>query len=66
MKDFIAKIHKRNMTRVLKKKQEEVDKLYQKDGLTDKVLEMQLEVNCLRNQEDIYDSNKLVFEDYVQ
>lgn len=63
---FIEKIHKRNMIRNLKKKQDEVNRLYDKKGLSDKVLEKQLEINSLRYDNDIYDESELIFESYVQ
>lgn len=50
----------------LLKKQKELDKLYEKDGLTDEVLDKQIEINRLRHAHDIPDETEKVHEDYVQ
>lgn len=50
----------------LAKKQKELDELYEKEGLTDEVLDKQIAINKLRHEYDIVDENELVFEDYVQ
>ena len=36
------------------------------EGLSDKVLSMQMEINCQRHLNDIPDPNEKLFEDYVQ
>ena len=66
MRSFIEKIHKRNVQRSLDKKQKVVDEIFKENGLTDEVIEMQLEINCLRNQEDVADSSEIIYGDYVQ
>ena len=50
----------------LKKKQKEVDELYEKHGLTDEVLDKQIEINRLRHGHDIADKSQRVNEKYVQ
>ena len=50
----------------LAKMQAEVDELYAKEGVSDKVLEKQVEINTLRNQYDITDTDELVYETFVQ
>ena len=50
----------------IKNKQRIVDKKYEKEGLSDEVLEAQIEVNALRREHDIPDSNNFVYEEYVQ
>ena len=50
----------------LKRKQEEVDKLYEEYGLTDEVLDKQIAINKLRHAHDIPDESEKVHEDYVQ
>lgn len=50
----------------LAKKQKEVDELYEKEGLTDEVLEKQLTINKLRNAHDIVDESEKIYKDYVQ
>lgn len=50
----------------IKNKQRIVDKKYEKEGLSDEVLEAQIEINALRREHDIPDSNNFVYEEYVQ
>lgn len=50
----------------LAKKQKEVDHLYAEHGLTDEVLDRQIEINKMRNEYDIHDKSETVHEDYVQ
>ena len=50
----------------IKNKQRIVDKKYEKEGLSDEVLEAQIEVNKLRHELDIPDINNFVYEEYVQ
>lgn len=50
----------------LAKMQQEVDELFAKDGLTDEVLEKQVEINTLRHEHDIPDTEELVYENFVQ
>ena len=50
----------------LKKKQKEVDELYEKHGLTDEVLDKQIAINKLRHAHDISDKSNRVNGIYVQ
>ena len=50
----------------LNRKQKKIDKLYKKDGLTDEVLDMQLEVNAMRYEYKIPDPNQKVYQEYSQ
>ena len=50
----------------LAKKQKEVDELYEKEGLTDEVLDKQIAINKLRHAHDITDESELIYEEYVQ
>lgn len=50
----------------LKNKQRKIKKTMLNDGLTDEVLEAQVELNQLRTEHDIPDSSKKVNGDYVQ
>ena len=54
------------MEEKLCKMQMELDELYQKEGLTDEVLEKQVEINTLRNEYDITDTSELVYKEFVQ
>lgn len=50
----------------LAKKQKEVDELYEKEGLTDEVLDKQIELNKLRHEHDIVDESEVIYENFVQ
>lgn len=52
---IIKKINEINLNRMQKAN----DKLYEKDGLTDEVLDNQIEINTKRNALDILDKNEL-------
>ena len=58
-KQFLIKLQ-------LKNKQRAVDKKFKADGLTDEVLDLQLEINQLRHKHDISDSSNRVYENFVQ
>lgn len=59
VKQFLTKLQ-------LKNKQRAVDKKFEKDGLTDEVFNLQLEINQLRHKHNISDESNRVFENYVQ
>ena len=46
--------------------QSKCDKLYEENGLTDEVLDMQIMINKLRHEHDIPDESEKVYEDFVQ
>ena len=50
----------------LKNKQRAIDKQYERDGLTDEVLDAQVELNMLRHELDIADSKNHIHEEFVQ
>lgn len=54
------------MEEKLAKMQKEVDKLYDKYGLTDEVLDKQIEINKLRHEHDISDESNRINKKYVQ
>lgn len=54
------------MEEKLAKLQKEVDQLYEKDGLTDEVLDKQIAINKLRHEHNITDKEKTIHENYVQ
>ena len=58
-KRFLKKIQ-------IKNKQRAIDKKYTEEGLTDEVLDAQVELNQLRHEYDIPDSSKKIHENYVQ
>jgi hypothetical protein len=66
LKEFMENIHKKNVNRVLNKKQAEVDELYASEGLSDRVLEKQAEINRIRHEKDITDKSHVIHETFVQ
>ena len=58
-KNYLHKIQIKNLQR-------QVDKDYEKEGLTDEVLDKQLEVNKLRRKHNISDESNRLHETYVQ
>ena len=46
--------------------QKEVNELYEKEGLTDEVLDKQLKINSLRNKYNITDKTEIIYDRYVQ
>lgn len=63
---MIDKVKKTIMGFKLKNKQRKIKKAMVNDGLTDEVLEAQVELNQLRAEHDIADSSKKVNGKYVQ
>ena len=59
MNNLTAKYHIQN-------RQRKLDKKYNEEGLTDEVLEEQLELNRLRNEYDVNTDDEKVYEEYVQ
>lgn len=57
--NFIKKIQVKN-------KQRSIDKRYEKEGLSDALLEEQIEVNKIRNEFNIPDESKFIYEEFVQ
>lgn len=50
----------------INKKQEEVNRLKERDGFTDEVLEKQVAINKKRAKHNIVDGSKIVHKKYVQ
>lgn len=50
----------------LKNKQKAITKKYSEEGLTDEVLNAQVELNEKRNKYDIPDDTEFVYEEFVQ
>ena len=48
------------------KEQEEINKLYEAEGLTDEVLDRQIALNEKRHKENITDPKELIFKNFVQ
>lgn len=57
--NFIKKIQIRN-------KQRSINKKYEKEGLTDEILDAQIELNKMRNEHNIADEKQVIYEEYVQ
>ena len=64
--EYREKINRININRKLEKEQEKINELYEENGLTDEVLEAQIELNKLRHEHDIHDKDKTLHENYVQ
>ena len=58
-REYLRKIQFKNRQRV-------INKQYQKEGLTDDVLQKQVELNQLRHQHDIPDESKQLYDNFVQ
>ena len=56
---YLKKIQLKNRQRVINKK-------YKKEGLTDEILEKQVELNQLRHELDISETSKKIYDNYVQ
>ena len=50
----------------LKNKQKSIAKQFQKDGLTDELLEAQVKLNQERHKHDIPDESEFVYREFVQ
>ena len=59
MDNFMQKIN-------IKNRQREVNKLIEKEGLTDRVLEKQVSINILRNELNLPDEDEKIYEEFVQ
>lgn len=46
--------------------QEKLNEIYKEEGATDRVIEMQLEINEIRNRENIPDTSELIYKNFVQ
>ena len=57
--NFIKKIQVKN-------KQRSINKRYEKEGLSDALLEEQIEVNKIRNEFNIPDESKFIYGEFVQ
>ena len=47
-------------------RQEELNKKYAAEGLTDEILDEQVKLNQLRNEYDIVDESEVIYENFVQ
>ncbi|MBE6508267.1 MAG: hypothetical protein E7Z77_02510 [Methanobrevibacter sp.] len=63
---YREKVNRINIVRKLKKEQEKIDELYAQEGATDRVIEMQAELNSRRHEFDIPDESKKVWKNFVQ
>ena len=63
---MITKVKRAVIGLKLKNKQRKINKTMLNDGLTDEVLDAQVELNKLRTKHDIADSSKKINGKYVQ
>ena len=66
MDEFLEKINRINVMRSLDKEQAKIDKLFEEQGLSDLVLDKQVELNKKRHELNIVDSGELVYKNFVQ
>ena len=68
LKEFFQKedLKTEDIADILMKEQEAINELYEKEGLTDEVLERQVALNQKRHELDIRDKNNVIYEDFVQ
>lgn len=50
----------------LSNKQKAINKMFEEEGLTDRVLREQLEINKRRNELDLHDPNEEIEDEFVQ
>lgn len=60
------KVDRIKLMKDLNNKQEIVNQLYAEEGLTDRVLDLQLEINESRAKENIPDPKEMVYKNYAQ
>ena len=60
------KIDRIKLIKELDKKQEIVNQLYEEQGLTDEILDLQLEINKKRHENNITNPKELTYKNYVQ
>ena len=68
LKEFFQKedLKTEDIADILMKEQEAINELYEKEGLTDEVLERQVALNQKRHELDISDPTKRIWENFVQ
>lgn len=57
---------KEELEKEFEKRQKAIDKKYEEEGLSDEVLDMQLELNKDRHENNISDPTKRIYKNYVQ
>ena len=60
------KVNRIKLIKELDKKQEIATQLYEEKGLTDEVLDLQIEINTKRHENNITDPKELVYKNFVQ
>ena len=60
------KVERIKLIKELDKEQEEINKQYEKEGLTDEVLDRQIAINEKRHKENITDPKELVYKNFAQ
>ena len=60
------KIERIKLIKELDKEQEEINKQYEKEGLTDEVLDRQIAINEKRHKENITDPKELIYKNFAQ
>lgn len=60
------KVERIKLIKELDKEQEEINKQYEKEGLTDEVLDRQIAINEKRHKENITDPKELIYKNFAQ
>lgn len=64
--EYLEKIQRINLKRTLDKEQDKINKMFEEEGLTDRVLDKQIELNQKRNKHNISDKTNILHKRYVQ
>lgn len=64
--EYLEKIQRINLKRTLDKEQDKINKMFEEEGLTDRVLDKQIELNQKRNKHNISDKTNTLHKRYVQ
>ena len=64
--EYLEKIQRINLKRTLDKEQNKINKMFEEEGLTDRVLDKQIELNQKRHSNNISDKTNTLHKRYVQ
>lgn len=64
--NYREKIQRINLHRKYNKEQNKINQLYAEEGLTDRVLDRQIELNKQRNKNNIPDDTEKIYKNYTQ
>ena len=64
--EYLEKIQRINLKRAVDKEQDKINKMFAEEGLTDRVLDKQIELNQKRHSNNISDKTKTIHKRFVQ